>query len=464
MYLGFYGAAREVTGSKHMLRVNGKNILLDCGLFQGHRKKAREKNEKFLFDPKKIDYVILSHAHMDHSGLLPMLVKKGYEGPILTTSATRDLCTYMLQDSAFIQEKEVDYLLKHKQEIVEPLYSAEDVFPTLGKMLTVPYNMAYKVCEGVTLTFLDAGHILGSAMVILEVEEKGNKKTITFTGDLGRKGLPILKDPSYIDRTDILITESTYGNRFHKFIDDVDVYLEELLNKAIARGGKIIIPAFALERTQEVVYYTHLLIKQGRIPKIPIFVDSPLATNVTDVFRGHPECFDKSVYDEFFNENKNPFGFGMLKYTNSVEDSKKLNDINGPMIIISASGMCEFGRILHHLKNNVSDPKNLILIVGYQAENTLGRKLVDGDKQVKILGEYHDVKAEVKVVDAFSGHADRSDLIDFVSHTKDIKEVFIVHGEENQGLTFKEILKDVTPNANIIVPRLGESFEVGKDY
>lgn len=461
MYLGFFGAAREVTGSKHLLRINGKNILMDCGFFQGHRKKAREKNEKFLFDPKKIDYVILSHAHMDHSGLLPMLVKQGYKGPILCTAATRDLCTYMLQDSAKIQESEVDFMLRHKKEVVLPLYGMEDVLPTISQMMTVPYNMKHKVCEGVNLTFLDAGHILGSAMLVLELEENGNKKTLTFTGDLGRKGLPILKDPSYIDKTDILITESTYGNRFHKFIDDVDQYLEDLLKKAIARGGKIIIPAFALERTQEVVYYTHLLIKSGRIPKIPIYVDSPLATNVTDVFRAHPECFDKEVYDEFFKNNKNPFGFGMLRYTNSVEESKSLNGIHGPMIIISASGMCEFGRVLHHLNNNLADPKNLVLIVGYQAQNTLGRKLVNGDKSVKIFGEMVDVKAEVAVVDAFSGHADRSDLIDFVSHVKGVKEVFVVHGEENQGLTFKEILKDLTPEAKVVVPRLAESFEIG---
>ncbi len=335
MYLGFYGAAREVTGSKHLLRVNGKNILLDCGFFQGHRKKAREKNANFMFDPEKIDVVILSHAHMDHSGLLPMLVKQGFKGQIYCTAATRDLCTYMLQDSARIQESEVEYLLRHKKEVVAPLYGQEDVLPTIAKMVTIPYNTPQHICEGVSLVFMDAGHILGSCIIVLELEEDGKKKTLTFTGDLGRKGLPILKDPQYIDKTNILITESTYGNRFHQFIDDVDKYLEDLLVKAISRGGKVIIPAFALERTQEVVYYIHLLIKEGRIPEIPIYVDSPLATNVTSVFKTHPECFDKDVYEEFFDENKDPFGFGMLKYTNSVEESKRLNTINGPMIIIN---------------------------------------------------------------------------------------------------------------------------------
>ena len=459
MQLSFYGAAREVTGSKHVVKINGKTILLDCGIFQGHRAKSAEKNKDLMFDAKSIDFVILSHAHMDHSGLLPMLVKQGYNGPILTTSATRELCTYMLQDSAMIQENDVAWLLKHKKEVVEPLYTSEDVIPTLSQMLTIPYNMDFEICDGVKVTFLDAGHILGSAITVLDIIEDGVSYRLTFTGDLGRKGLPILRDPQLVDKTDILITESTYGNRFHKFIEDVDVYLEKILNKAIKRGGKIIIPAFALERTQEVVYYLHLLIKQGRIPQIPIFVDSPLATDVTDVFRAHPECFDKEIYDEFCSENANPFGFGMLKYTRSVEESKSLNRKHGPFVIVSASGMCEFGRVVHHLKNNITDPNNLVLIVGFQAENTLGRKLVDGETAVRIHGEIFPVKAEVAVVDAFSGHADRSDLMTFVSNIKGLKKTFIVHGEETQANTFAEILGDTHPGTDIFVPSRGESFE-----
>lgn len=460
MKLSFYGAAREVTGSKHLLTINGKNILLDCGIFQGHRDKSAAKNKDLMFESKTVDYVILSHAHMDHSGLLPLLVKKGFGGPIITTSATRELCTFMLQDSAIIQENDVAWLLKHKKEVVEPLYTTEDVIPTLNQMLTVPYNMGYQICEGVRVTFLDAGHILGSSITVLDIIEDGVEYRLTFTGDLGRKGLPILRDPQLVDSTDILITESTYGNRFHKFIDDVDVYLEEVLNKAIKRGGKIIIPAFALERTQEVVYYLHLLIKQGRIPQIPIFVDSPLATDVTDVFRAHPECFDKEVYDEFCSDNSNPFGFGMLKYTRSVEESKSLNHKHGPFVIVSASGMCEFGRVVHHLKNNITDPNNLVLIVGFQAENTLGRKLVDGDKAVRIHGEIFPVKAEIVVVDAFSGHADRSDLMTFVSNIKDLKKAFIVHGEETQAETFSKILSETHPEVESFVPSRGESFEI----
>ena len=463
MKLSFYGAAREVTGSKHMLTINGKNILLDCGIFQGHREKSAKKNKDLMFDAKKIDYVILSHAHMDHSGLLPMLVKNGYKGPIVTTSATKELCTYMLQDSAMIQENDVAWLLKHKKEVVEPLYTLEDVIPTISQMLTIPYNMGFDIMPGIRLTFLDAGHILGSSITVLDIVENGVEYRLTFTGDLGRKGLPILRDPQLVDSSDILITESTYGNRFHKFIDDVDVYLEELINKAIKRGGKIIIPAFALERTQEVVYYLHLLIKQGRIPQIPIFVDSPLATDVTDVFRAHPECFDKEVYDEFCSENSNPFGFGMLKYTRSVEESKSLNHKHGPFVIVSASGMCEFGRVVHHLKNNITDPNNLILIVGFQAENTLGRKLVDGDTAVRIHGEIFPVKAEIAVVDAFSGHADRSDLMTFVSNIKGLKKVFIVHGEETQANTFASILNETHTLSDVIVPARGESFDVNPE-
>jgi len=392
-----------------------------------------------------------------------MLVKNGYNGPILTTSATRELCTYMLQDSAMIQENDVAWLLKHKKEVVEPLYTSEDVIPTLNQMLTIPYNMDFEICDGVKVTFLDAGHILGSSITVLDIIEDGVSYRLTFTGDLGRKGLPILRDPQLVDQTDILITESTYGNRLHKFIEDVDVYLEKLLNKAIKRGGKIIIPAFALERTQEVVYYLHLLIKQGRIPQIPIFVDSPLATNVTDVFRAHPECFDKEIYDEFCTDNQNPFGFGMLKYTRSVEESKSLNRKHGPFVIVSASGMCEFGRVVHHLKNNITDPNNLVLIVGFQAENTLGRKLVDGETAVRIHGEIYPVKAEVAVVDAFSGHADRSDLMTFISNIKGLKKTFIVHGEETQANTFARILGDTHPETEVFVPSRGQSFDLSAE-
>ncbi|MBT6142916.1 MBL fold metallo-hydrolase [bacterium] len=460
MKLSFFGAAREVTGSKHLVTVNGKNILLDCGFFQGHREKAAKKNRDLMFDASKVDFVILSHAHIDHSGLLPLLVKEGFKGPIITTAATRELCTYMLQDSAMIQESDVAWLKKHNKDVVEPIYTLEDVMPTLNQMMTIPYNMSHEIAPGIKLRFLDAGHILGSAITVLEIEEEGVSYKLTFTGDLGRKGLPILRDPQTVTDSEILITESTYGNRFHEFIDDVDIYLEELINKTIARGGKIIIPAFALERTQEVVYFLHLLIKKGRIPKIPIYVDSPLATNVTTVFRAHPECFDQEIYDEFMSDKQNPFGFGMLKYTRSVEESKSLNHKNGPMVIISASGMCEFGRVVHHLKNNIEDPKNLILIVGYQAKHTLGRKIIEGEKSVKIHGEMFRVKAEVAVVDAFSAHSDRSDLMTFIANIKNLKKVFLVHGEESQAETLGDIITESHPKIDVFIPYRGESITV----
>lgn len=464
MKLSFYGAAREVTGSRHLIEVNGKKILLDCGMFQGHRKQAAEKNKEMFIDPKTIDLVILSHAHIDHSGCLPWLVKNGYTGTIYSTSATKDLCNYMLQDSAFIQEKEVDFILRHKLgEPVEPLYTIEDALQTITQFKTLPYYQATEICPGVKLTFREAGHILGAAMVYLEIEDSDDnntKKTLTFTGDIGRKGTAILRDPDYIESTDYLIMESTYGNRFHKWIKDVDDHLCNLINETAAKGGKIIIPAFALERTQEIVFHINALQKDGRIPELPVFVDSPLAVNVTQVFKSHPECFNDEVYEEFTQNDLNPFGFGRLTYINSVEDSKRLNDKKGPMIIISASGMCEFGRILHHLRNNIEDSRTLVLIVGYQAENTLGRKLVDGEQAVKIMGETKRVKAKVAVIDAFSGHADRSDLIDFVTHVQDVKKIFLVHGEENQGLTFSQILKEIKPEASVYLPVRGDTYEV----
>ena len=462
MRIGFYGAAREVTGSKHLLEVNGKRILLDCGLFQGKRDESAEKNKNLMFDGSKIDAVILSHAHMDHAGDLPYLKKIGFNGPIFTTAATRDLCTHMLMDSAYIQQREVEYILRREGEVVEPLYGEIDAMETLKLMTTISYHRPTEIFPGVKLTFFDAGHILGSAITYLEIDDKddGKRKTFTFTGDLGRKGLPILRDPEYIEQSDYLITETTYGNRFHKFIKEVDQYFEELINKTVKRGGKIIIPAFALERTQEVVYHLNLLTQQGRIPRIPVYVDSPLAVNVTQVFRSHPESFSKEVYYEFLKNGENPFGFGLLRYIQSVEDSKSLNMKKGPMIIISASGMMEHGRVLHHVKNSIEDPSNLILIVGYQAENTLGRKILDGEKNIKIFGDSHRVRAEVAVIDAFSGHADRSDLLDFISHIKGLKQTFLVHGEENQGLTFKDILEEVRPEVDTFVPMRGDVFDI----
>lgn len=465
MKIKFIGAAREVTGSKHLISVNGKNVLLDCGLFQGHRKEADAKNRHFPFNPEDIDAVILSHAHMDHSGLLPLLVKGGFDGPIFSTFATRDLCNYMLADSAFIQEREAEYLNKKRerkgQEKIEPLYTAEDVMPTMNLFYSVGYHKSFDVVEGVRATFFDAGHILGSAQVFIEIEDKenGKKHRLSFTGDLGRKNLPILRDPEILPASDFLISESTYGNRFHKSILNVGEIMAELVGKVARRGGKIIIPAFSLERTQEVVYHLNRLWQEKAIPaNIPVYVDSPLSGNLTQVFAEHPECFDKDVSNEFLENRINPFGFGTLKYIRDVEQSKALNTMKGPMIIISASGMCEHGRVLHHLKNNIEDSRNMVMIVGYQAENTLGRKLVDGLQVVNIFGKPHKVNCEVVVVDAFSGHADRSDLLYYLGHVDQLQQTFLVHGEENQGLRFCEILKE-SGFDNVHVPHPLQEFE-----
>lgn len=467
MKIQFLGAAREVTGSKHLLKVNGKQIFLDCGMFQGRRAEADKKNRDLKFDPKKIDAVILSHAHIDHSGCLPLFVKNGFGGPIYATHATRDLCSYMLLDSAYIQEKEVEYMKKKvarkksKSEPMEPLYDSDDARKTLSCFIGMAYDHPFEVAPGIIASFRDAGHILGSAIVTLIVddEETGKQVVLVFTGDLGRKGLPILRDPTKIERADILITESTYGNRFHKFIEDIDDHLEKIVKDACKKGGKIIVPAFAVERTQEIVYHMNILFQAKRIPEIPIFVDSPLAVNLTSVFTAHPECFDKETWREFLENQRNPFGFGRLKYIVDVEDSKALNDMRGPMMIISAAGMCENGRILHHLKNNIEDPKTTVLIVGYMAKDTLGRKLVEKQKIVKIFGEPYHVKANITILDAFSAHADRSDLLDFVSYIKGLKKIFLVHGEEDQMVTFSNILTE-KGFKEIYAPHLGEEFGV----
>ncbi len=461
----FAGAAGEVTGSKHLITFNNKKILLDCGMFQGKRKDCYEKNINLGFDPKEIDAVILSHAHMDHSGDLPLLVKQGYSGPIYCTHATRDLCNYMLMDSAFIQESEMEYLKKKKKlkkgDVQEPLYTSKDAEKVLQLFRGVGYEQSFVVVDGMVVSFYDAGHILGSALTHMVFYDKATKKHLRmcFTGDLGRRGLPILRNPQAIPPTDVLITECTYGNRLHKALQTIHEDLAVIVNKVCANGGKLIIPAFALERTQEIVYYLNILNKEKRIPDVPIYVDSPLAGNVTEVFRSHMECFGPDIIKEFVDNGDNPFGFGRLKYTRSVEESKELNEKSGPMIIIAASGMCEHGRILHHLKNNIENKKAVILIVGYQAENTLGRKLVEGAGEVNIFGDTYKVGAEVYVMDAFSAHADRSDLLDYIGRVKELKKIFLVHGEQKQLESFSGALHENGYN-DVYIPQAKEHVEI----
>ena len=465
MKIKFCGAAREVTGSRHLLEINGKKILLDCGLFQGRRQESEEKNKEFCLDPKEIDAIILSHAHIDHSGGLPFYVKGGFKGQIYSTFATRDLCNYMLMDSAYIQEKDAEYLNKKNankgKKLIEPLYSTEDAVATLEQFYGVSYEKAFVVTDGVVCSFYDAGHILGSSLIhlIINDKEKGQRYTLAFTGDLGRKNLPILRDPQNLPPTDYLITESTYGDRFHESILDAGKRLKEVVNRTVARGGKILIPAFSVERTQEIVYHLNVLWQNKEIPDVPIFVDSPLAANVTEVFTNHPECFDRATFKEFIENRKNPFGFGRLKYTRDVNESKALNELNGPAIIISASGMCENGRILHHLKNNIEDPRNTIMVVGFMAQNTLGRKIVDGNEIVNIFGDPYHLRAEVCKIDAFSGHADRSDLLDYISRVEGLKKIFLVHGEEEQGKKFKSYLEE-NGYKDVIQPSRGDVLEL----
>jgi metallo-beta-lactamase family protein len=441
MHLQFQGAARTVTGSMHMLTVQDRTILLDCGLVQGRREEARQLNSTFPFRPSEISAVVLSHAHIDHSGNLPGLVRHGFRGPIYCTKATRDLLEVMLKDSAFIQERDVEFINKKHQRKglgpITPLYTQADVEATLPLLRGQDYSQLFDVTDGVQCRFEDAGHILGSASVALTLREGTNTCHLAFTGDLGRPGLPILRDPVFVgDEADFLISESTYGGRMHAPIADMDQQLLDAIQRAVARRGKIIIPGFAVGRTQELVYVLHRLSVEGKIDYLPVFVDSPLSVNVTDVFRRHPECFDEETQAILASSDHNdPFGFERLTYIRDVEHSKELNDRPGPFIVIAASGMCDNGRIVHHLANGVGDARNMILIAGYQAENTLGKKLVDKQPVVNIFGEPHEVKAEVTVLNSFSGHADHDELLSYIGKfdRKRIKRVFLVHGDPDQA-------------------------------
>jgi metallo-beta-lactamase family protein len=447
MKLQFFGAAQTVTGSMHLLEVNNKKILLDCGMYQGRRKEAFEINRNFPFDPASIDILILSHAHIDHSGNIPNLVKHGFAGEIYATSATVDLCQLMLRDSAFLQEKDVRVVnkkrLKQGKVLFEPLYTEQDVEDAMHHFIGVQYNKIIEIAPGVSISFFDAGHILGSAGILIEINENGKELRLGYSGDIGRDEMPILRDPVRLTDLDYLIMESTYGNRLHEVVEEVEEEMASIVTRIYERKGKIIIPSFAVGRTQLLVYILHKLFSQGRIPVLPIYVDSPMAVNITEVYRVHPECFDRETYRIFLDNHQDPFGFSRLTYIRDVEESKKLNALTESAIIISASGMAEAGRILHHLANNIENPINLILFAGYAAKETLARKIMDGANEVNILGERYIVKAEVKSIDYFSGHADQTGLLEYVSYSspKKLKDIFLVHGEEEQSLPLKEKLE-----------------------
>lgn len=460
-----HGAAQEVTGTCHEIQVNGKSILLDCGLFQGHRQEAAVKNATFPFDPKAIDAMILSHAHMDHVGRVPLLHTLDFKAPIYCTYATKDLADVMLQDSGFIQEKDEEYFCKYLADSMMqcegPLYTQQDAADAMVHFKGKNYNEWFDVVEGVRAQFLDAGHIMGAAMVVLEIEENGTKRMIGFSGDLGRSMLPIIRDPAQFPPVEVLICESTYGNRKHEDIITAKNHLKDVVVKTAKRGGKVLIPAFSLERTQEIVYDLHLLWDAKEIPAIPIVIDSPLATRVTDVFMKHPECYDKEMYEQFLSKAHNPFQFSLVKYTESVEDSKALNGTAGPMVIMAGSGMCEAGRIRHHLKNELEDQRNTVLAVGYMAEHTLGRSIVDPEvTEVKIFDKMYKKKAETVYINAYSGHADMADLDNYVLGIEGLQKVILVHGELDQMEPFAERLKHVNNDLEVIIPERDQEIEV----
>ncbi len=468
MKIQFHGAVRTVTGSQHLLTINGKNILLDCGLYQGSRKQTFERNKNLPFDAASIDVLILSHAHIDHSGNIPNLVKSGFRGDIICTYASRDLCAIMLRDSAKIQGYDIEYLNKKRKRKklppLEPFYTMEDAVESLKYFIGIGYERQYTVFPGVQLTFHDAGHILGSAIVILDIEdnESGKDVRIVFSGDLGRPERPILRDPVLIDEADILIIESTYGDREHDPVAATSDRLKRVVNDTCKRGGKLIVPSFAIGRTQELVYALHKLVASRDIsPQLPVFVDSPLAIDATGIYRLHPEAYDEEVFEFLASDKHNdPFGFDMMRYTRSTNESKELNFLREPAVIISASGMAEAGRILHHLKNNVEDPRNTILIVGWQAPNTLGRRIVERQSKLRILGEEYTLKAEVVTINGFSAHADRTELLDWSGHfSKKAAHSYIVHGEISSSFALAEGLR-AQGYDDVNVPELGQTYTI----
>lgn len=522
MHVTFYGAIREVTGSMHLLETGKDTLLLDCGLYQGRRKESEAKNRVFPVDPKLITNMILSHAHIDHSGRIPLLVKGGFNGRIITTRTSVDACSFLLRDSAHIQESDADYLnyktvrghlynlinakkngltnrergeiakilklnglrlnkevisgllAKHNLNSVEPLYNMADAEAALSAFDGYPYNTPVTIGKGMTVTFFDAGHILGSALCLISFREKGRKFNVIYTGDIGRFGRPILKSPTLkfpedIGPIDLMIMESTYGARHHEPTEELKDRLAEVINDTYAKNGVVVIPAFAFGRTQDVVYIIHELYNEGRVPKLPVFVDSPLASNLTRVFAEHPEVYDKATHKAFLEKGQNPFEFSQLSYIGSVAESMECMKSTTPHIIISSSGMCEAGRILHHLRYRVHNPNNTIVIVGYMAQHTLGRRIMEkgweakqqGGKGeapvIKILGKEYPLKADVVKIGGFSAHADRDEMLTFLRKSNlHVKNIAVVHGEEDQSLAFAAFLKEKGFNA--FVPKKGQTI------
>ncbi len=464
MRIHFLGATRTTTGSMFLFELNEQRLLLECGLFQGKREESIERNRRFPFDPKQIDAVVLSHAHIDHCGNLPNLCRQGFSGNIYCTFATRDLASIMLADSAEIQRDDAAFVsikrAKHGLPPVEPLYSATDAEKAVRQFVSLNYDRPFPVTDGVTATFRDAGHILGAAQVVLDIQENDRKYRYLFSGDIGRGNDDILRDPVPVEDVDYLQVESTYGGREHASKEHADARVAQLVRETLDRKGKVIIPSFSVGRTQQIVYTLHQLTLAGQLPAIPIFVDSPLSVNATEVYRLHPECFNESVY-AFLHEKENPFGMENLTYIREAAYSRKLNDLKEPAVIISASGMAEAGRIRHHLANNISNPANLILFIGYCAEHTLGAQILAGRNPVNIFGEPHQVRARIESIDSYSGHADRNELRCYVeAMTGDFRKIAVVHGEESQALAFAETLLKMKPKSEVLVPTFHQMIEI----
>jgi metallo-beta-lactamase family protein len=463
MTITFHGAAGTTTGSQHLIEINDQRVLLDCGLYQGHREDAYDRNKNFPFEAAKVDAVVLSHAHIDHAGNLPNLVKQGFRGNIVSTPATRDLCQIMLADSARIQVSDVEYVNRKRArkslKPFTPLYDERDAERALRQFVTVDYHRPMIVADGVTITFIDAGHILGSAQVIVDLHERatGMKKRLLFSGDVGRGRNDLLRDPDIAESVDAVIMESTYGGREHEESTGARDKICRILAEALQNRGRVIIPAFAVERTQQLLVVLHDLFETDCIPDVPVYVDSPLAVSATEIFRLHPECFNEEVYEALFSR-ANPFGFEGLHLVRKAKDSMLLNNVEGPVIIIAASGMCEAGRVLHHLHNHVNDPRTTVLFVGYCAENTLGWKLRNGHKEVNIFGEPHHVRANIEILDSFSGHADHSELLDwFARITGPKKDVWLVHGEPERSQSLAEAMRGKFPQNQVTVAQMGMS-------
>ncbi len=432
MEIEFSGAAREVTGSCHILRVDGKTVLLDCGMFQGHRRESRDKNIKLPCPVDVIDAVVLSHAHIDHTGRLPVLTRAGYQGTIYCTPATRDLSAIMLADSAYIQQKDAEFLARQRKEQVEPLYSLADATAAVEQMVSIPYHKPFDVITGLRATYVDAGHILGSASVILECTGGKATKRLIFSADVGRRGLPIIRDPEPPPGgADAVIMESTYGDRDHPPVEDMRELLATVVRETAAKGGRVLIPAFAVGRTQEIVYDLHALARAKKIPSIPIYIDSPLAIDATSVFAMHPDIFDRS--EDMVQTVRELFQFDLVHYTRDVSESKALNAVSTPMVVIAASGMAESGRIVHHLAHSASDPRNTILVVGFMAEHTLGRRIVERRPTLKIFGDEIPLRARVEILNVYRAHSDRNELASWLrvvrKGSRQSPRVWLVHGE-----------------------------------